>query len=50
MLANLVRQRLEAGEVELPEGVTSIGQMDVEALTSDALQRFGRQALLLRQQ
>jgi SAM-dependent methyltransferase len=50
MLANLVRQRLEAEEVELPEGVTSIGQMDVEALTSDALQRFGRQALLLRQQ
>jgi methyltransferase-like protein len=47
MLADVVRQRLEAGEVELPESATSSG-MDIEALIRDAFQRFARQALLLR--
>lgn len=50
MLADGVRQRVEAGEVELPQIATTSGQTDVEVLISDALARFSRQAFLLRRE
>ena len=48
MLAGVVRQRVEAGEVALREGATTDGAADFEALINDALARFARQAFLLR--
>jgi len=48
MLAEVVRQRVAAGELTLASGATAVGSPNVESIVQDALLRFAQQALLLR--
>ena len=48
MLADLVRQQVQTGEIQLSPEATAAGPPDYETLIREMLARFARQALLLR--